>query len=233
MQKKKHFKQPPRKFHPKGLTILYEDWDILVVDKACGLLTMGTETVRENTAHYLLNEYVRKGNSKSGNRVYIVHRLDRETSGVVVFAKSEKAKQFLQESWAEFEKKYYAVVCGKRPEKKGMITSFLTENSAHKMYSVADPRKGKLAKTRYRVLKESPNFSLLEIDLMTGRKNQIRVHMADQGCPVAGDKKYGEKDKRIKRLCLHAASLTLVHPFSRETMTFEAKVPAYFNALVK
>lgn len=233
MQKKKPFKQPPKKFQPKGITILYEDWDILVVDKAGGLLTVSTDREREQTAYYLLTDYVRKGNSKSKNRVFIVHRLDRETSGVLVFAKSEAAKHFLQEAWQGFQKKYYAVVCGTLPEKEGLITSYLAENSAHKMYAVSGPQQGKLAKTAYRVLKESPAYSLLEIDLQTGRKNQIRVQLADKGCPVAGDKKYGEKGKGIKRLCLHAASISLVHPFSKEPMTFEAKLPAYFGTLVK
>jgi tRNA pseudouridine32 synthase/23S rRNA pseudouridine746 synthase/23S rRNA pseudouridine1911/1915/1917 synthase len=166
--------------------------------------------------------------------VHIVHRLDRETSGLLVFAKSAEAKKFLQDEWSGFKKKYVAVVCGALPEAEGTITSYLTENSAHKMYSVADSRKGKLAKTAYRVVKQSEAYSLLEIDLLTGRKNQIRVHMADQGCPVAGDKKYGEKKQPgIKRLCLHSTSLTLVHPFSKEEMSFEAKAPAYFESLVK
>jgi len=233
MQNKKPFKQPPKKFQPKGLSVIYEDWDILVVDKTNGLLTVGTETEKELTAHYLLNEYVRKGNSKSKNRVYIVHRLDRDTSGVLVFAKSEPAKRFLQDEWPNFKKKYYAVVRGTLPEKTGLITSFLAENSIHKMYSVSDPEQGKFARTGYRVLKESPEYSLLEVDLMTGRKNQIRVHLADQGCPVAGDKKYGVKDKAVKRLCLHSASLTLTHPHSKETMTFETPIPGYFNRLVR
>ncbi len=229
MQKKKAFKQPPKRFHPRGLTILYEDWDILVVDKSSSLLTVASETVREHTAHYLLNEYVRKGNSKSKNRVYIVHRLDRDTSGVLVFAKSEQAKKFLQDKWGDFKKKYYAVVRGAPEEKQGMITTYLAENSIHRMYSVSDPALGKFARTGYRVVKESEHYSLLEIDLMTGRKNQIRVHLADLGCPVAGDKKYGVKDKGIKRLCLHAAKLTIVHPFSKESMTFESEIPLYFH----
>lgn len=233
MHNKKAFKQPPKKFHPKGLTILYEDWDILVVDKTAGLLTISSETVAENTAHFLLNEYVRKGNSKSKNRIYIVHRLDRDTSGVLVFAKSEQAKRFLQDKWPDFKKKYVAVVRGVLPEKNGVISSYLAENSIHKMYAVSDPEKGKFARTGYTVLKESADCSLLEIDLMTGRKNQIRVHMADLGHSVVGDKKYGTKEPGIKRLCLHAASLTLVHPFSKEPMTFEAKIPGYFNALMR
>jgi RluA family pseudouridine synthase len=227
------FKRPPKRYQPKGLSILYEDRDILVVDKVSGLLTVSNETVRENTAYYLLTDYVRKGNSKSRKRVFIVHRLDRDTSGVIVFAKTEDAKRYLQDEWQGFQKMYYAVVRGTLPEKEGVITSYLVENSAHKMYSVGDPKRGKFAKTGYRVVKESPKYSLLEIDLLTGRKNQIRVHLADTGCPVAGDKKYGVKEPGIKRLALHAASITLTHPYSKKTMTFETKVPAYFESLLK
>ena len=233
MQKnQKSFSRPPKKYQPRGLSILYEDHDILVVDKKSGLLTVSNDKVKEHTAYYFLNEYVRKGNRKSRNRVFIVHRLDRDTSGIIVFAKNEHAKRYLQESWQGFSKKYYAVVHGTLSKKEGVISSYLAENSVYKVYSVNDPEKGKLAKTGYKVLKESNKYSLLEIDLLTGRKNQIRVHLAEQGCPVVGDKKYGEKEKGMKRLTLHAASITLVHPYSKETMTFTTKVPAYFKSLV-
>ncbi len=228
----KKFKSPPKKYQPKGLSILYEDHDILVVDKTNGLLTVSNEKVKENTAYYLLNEYVRKGNIKSKNRVFIVHRLDRDTSGVLVFAKNEKAKYYLQDEWQKFKKKYVAVVHGTVSEKEGVISSYLVESSVHKMYSVNDPDKGKLARTGYTVLKESKQYSLLEIDLLTGRKNQIRVHFAEKGNPVVGDKKYGQKDKGIKRLMLHAAAITLLHPHTKAEMTFEAKVPFSFRALV-
>ena len=231
-ESQKKFKSPPKRYQPKGLSVLYEDRDILVVDKVNGLLTVANDKERENTAYYLLNEYVRKGNRKSRNRIFIVHRLDKDTSGVIVFAKHEKAKRYLQDKWQRFEKKYYAVVHGTLSKKTGVITSYLVENSIHKMYSVDDPEKGKLAKTGYKVLKESKNYSLLEIDLLTGRKNQIRVHFAEKGCPVAGDKMYGKKEKGIKRLTLHAASLTILHPHTKAEMTFEAKVPAYFYSLV-
>jgi tRNA pseudouridine32 synthase/23S rRNA pseudouridine746 synthase/23S rRNA pseudouridine1911/1915/1917 synthase len=231
-ESQKHFKKPPKRYQPKGLSILYEDRDILVVDKASGLLTVSNEKVRDNTAYYLLNEYVRKGNQKSRHRVFIVHRLDRDTSGVIVFSKNENAKRYLQEEWQGFQKKYYALVHGTLPEKEGVITSYLAENRVHKMYSVADPKKGKLAKTGYKVLRESTKYSLLEINLLTGRKNQIRVHLSDKGCPVVGDKKYGVKEKGIKRLTLHAASITIVHPYSKEKMTFTTKVPAYFESLI-
>ncbi len=232
-EKQKNFKRPPKKYQPKGLTILYEDRDILVVDKSCALLTVSSEKVRENTAYYLLNEYVRKGNQKSRNRVFVVHRLDRDTSGILVFAKSESAKRYLQDEWQSFQKKYRAVVQGGLKKKEGVLSSYLAENSAHRMYSVEDPAKGKLAKTGYKVLKESSKYSLLEIDLLTGRKNQIRVQLAEQGCPVIGDRKYGERDKSIKRLGLHAVSITIKHPFSKETMTFETLVPTYLEVIMK
>ena len=232
-ERRKDFKSPPKKYQPRGLSILYEDHDILVVDKIHGLLTVSTERVRENTAYYLLNAYVRKGNQKSKNRILIVHRLDRDTSGLLVFAKHEQARRYLQEEWPGFTKKYYAVVRGTLAKKEGVMTSYLAENRMHRVYSVADPAKGKLSKTGYTVLRESKKFSLLEIDLLTGRKNQIRVHLADKGCPVVGDKKYGEKEKGMKRLALHAALLAIRHPETKEKMTFETQVPAYFNSLVK
>jgi tRNA pseudouridine32 synthase/23S rRNA pseudouridine746 synthase/23S rRNA pseudouridine1911/1915/1917 synthase len=225
----KNFKRPPRKHTPKGLEILYEDRDIVVVEKINGLLTVGTEKVKENTAHFLVNEYVRKGNSKSKNRAYIVHRLDKDTSGILVFAKSEEVKEFLQKNWPNTKKQYVAVLSGVLEKKEGLVSSYLLENSVHRMYSVPQSKEGKLSKTGYRVIKESDHFSLVEVDLLTGRKHQIRVHMADLGCPVAGDKKYGVKGQGVKRLCLHSASLTITHPFSKELMTFESEIPPYFH----
>jgi RluA family pseudouridine synthase len=232
--KRKPFKRPPKRFQPKGVPILYEDHDILVVDKAAGLLTVSTDREREKTAYFLLTDYVRKGDPKSRNRVFIVHRLDRDTSGVIVFAKNEAAKRFLQGEWSNFQKKYFAVVHGKLDQKEGVISTYLAENSVHKMYSVKDPALGKLSKTGYKVLSESTKYSLLEIDLQTGRKNQIRVHFADAHHHVVGDKLYVKKEeKSIKRLALHAAYLSLKHPYSKEEMTFEAGMPAYFRSLMQ
>jgi len=230
---KKQFKQVPKRFHPKGLNIIFEDHYIVVVDKSSGLLTVSNGKVRENTAYFLLNEYVKKGNHKSRNRVFIVHRLDRDTSGLLVFAKTEQAKQYLQGEWTHFEKKYYALVHGHLPEKEGLMSSYLAENSMHRMYSVTNPDKGKLAKTRYKVIRETKNFSLLLIDLLTGKKNQIRVHFAEHGHPVAGDKVYGKPgtDKHIKRLTLHSCFLKISHPFTKEEMIFESPLPDYFKSL--
>jgi tRNA pseudouridine32 synthase/23S rRNA pseudouridine746 synthase/23S rRNA pseudouridine1911/1915/1917 synthase len=206
---------------------------MIVVDKINGLLTMGTEREKENTAYYHLTDYVRKGNPRSRNRIFIVHRLDRDTSGILVFAKSESVKRFLQDNWKDFSKKYVAVVHGQMSEKEGIITSYLVENSANRMYSVNNPEKGKFSKTGFKVVKENAKFSLLEIHLFTGTKNQIRVHFSENGHPVAGDKIYGVPEKGIKRLALHSVSLTLMHPFSKKTMIFESVVPPYFYELVK
>ena len=232
-EKSSSSKTPSKKYQPKGLTILHEDEDILVVDKIQGLLTMGTDREKEKTAHFLLNDYVKKGNVRSRNRVFIVHRLDRETSGVLIFAKSEEAKLFLQDNWQDFSKNYVAVVHGKLQEKEGVITSYLLENKAFRVYSVKDSDKGKFSKTGYTVLKESEKFSLLEINLFTGRKHQIRVHLSEKGHPVVGDKIYGKVDREAKRLALHASSLTIFHPYTHKEMSFETEIPLYFKTLVK
>jgi tRNA pseudouridine32 synthase/23S rRNA pseudouridine746 synthase/23S rRNA pseudouridine1911/1915/1917 synthase len=225
-------KHRSKRHQPRGLTILHEDDHLLVVDKASGLLTMSNARERDRTAYFALNNYVRKGNAKSRKRIYIVHRLDRDTSGVLIFAKSEQVKRFLQDKWSEFSKKYYAVIRGVLQEKEGILSSYLTENAVHRMYAVDDPKQGKLAKTGYRVIRESKRYSLVEIDLLTGRKNQIRVQFADIGCPVAGDKVYGDKIKGIKRLALHAGTMTILHPKSKQKVVFEAALPVYFNYLL-
>jgi len=217
---------------PKGLVILYEDRDILVVDKPPGLLTVGTDADKTRTTYFILTDYIRKGYSKSRNRIFIVHRLDRETSGILVFAKSQEAKFCLQDQWKETEKKYLAVVHGQCDKKSETITTYLAENKAHFVYSTSDTTKGKLSHTAYKVLKQTKGFALLEVNLLTGRKNQIRVHLADIGHPVVGDKKYGKGDRAHTRLALHARSISLKHPFTGKQLTFETKVPVYFNKLV-
>jgi len=224
--------RPGAKSLPRGLAILYEDRDILVVDKPAGLLTMGTDTDKKRTAYFVLTDYVRKGYSKSRNRIFIVHRLDRETSGILVFAKNVEAKLRLQEQWKETEKKYLAVVHGRFERKSETITTYLAENKAHFVYSTPDTTKGKLSRTAYTVLKETKDFALLEVDLLTGRKHQIRVHLAGIGHAVVGDEKYGKGDRGHARLALHARSISFKHPFSGKRVTFETKVPEYFNRLV-
>lgn len=231
----------------------------MVVDKPAGLLTIATSREKSRTAYFILTDYVHKGSARSRLRLFIVHRLDRETSGVLVFAKNIEAKLRLQQQWKEreTEKKYLAVVHGRVTKQAGTISTYLAENKAHVVYSTPDVAKGKLSRTDYRVLRQTKDFSLLEVEPLTGRKHQIRVHLADIGHPIVGDDKYGQEfptrrahlaarpDRRMgtragtrtgmrpgTRMALHARSLSLKHPSSGERLTFEAAVPACFSALV-
>jgi RluA family pseudouridine synthase len=224
--------RPKTKSLPQGLVIIHEDRDIIVVDKPAGLLTMGTDKEKSRTAYFILTDYVRKGFARSRNRIFIVHRLDRDTSGILVFAKNEEAKLRLQGQWEETKKKYLAVVHGKFENSSGTISTYLLENKAHNVYSTSDATKGKLSHTAYKVLKETKDLALLEVDLLTGRKHQIRVHLAGIGHPVVGDKRYGKGNEPRTPLALHARSISFRHPFSGEQLTFETEVPGYFNKLV-
>lgn len=224
---------PGSRHLPLGLEILHEDRDILVVAKPAGLLTMGTDRDKERTVYFILTNYVRKGEARSRNHVFIVHRLDRETSGVLVFAKSEEAKFKLQGNWEAAEKKYLAVVHGKPKNSEDTITGYLVENEkSHLVYATNDPAVGKLARTAYRVMRETKDYALLEVNLLTGRKNQIRVHLAGIGHPIVGDKKYGKGKEAHTRLALHARSIKFPHPHSGQEMKFHAKVPGHFYQLV-
>ncbi len=225
-------KRLPTKHQPKGLTIIHEDRDIIVVEKPGGLLTIGTERDKTRTAHSILNDYVRKGDPRSRNRIYVVHRLDRETSGILIFAKSEAAKTFLQGNWQDTDKHYLTVVHGTLTEKEGTISSYLAENSAFTVYSTPDPGLGKLSHTEYRVLKEAKGLSLLEIHLLTGRKHQIRVHLSGSGHPVVGDKKYGKGNDPSANLALHARSISFTHPVNGRRLNFTTGIPDFFTRLV-
>ncbi len=220
------------RYAAKDLAVLYEDRDILVVDKPAGLLAVATPWEKKETAHAALTEYIRKGCGRSRKQLFIVHRLDRETSGLLIFAKSEEAMLRLKDRWKEFEKKYLAVVRGKLKKDSGVITSYLAEDAELMMYSTSDSSKGKLARTAYRVLKSTPRYSLLEVTLLTGRKNQIRVHMADIGNPVVGDRWYSKDGDRYPRMALHAWSLSFKHPFNGKPLSFTSDVPPFFTKLV-
>ena len=217
---------------PRGLALLYEDRDILVVDKPAGLLTMGTDSERTRTAYFILTDYVRRGRSNSRNRIFIVHRLDRETSGILIFAKTIEAKLYLQQHWNTTEKKYLAAVHGRMKKETEIISTYLAENQAHRVYSTSDRSKGRLSRTAYRVLKQTKDVALLEVDLLTGRKHQIRVHLADIGHPVVGDTKYGKEYRGHRNLALHAQSLSVTHPFTSERLNFKTEAPAYFKQLL-
>ena len=224
-------KYRPR-FAAKDLPVLYEDKDLLIVDKPVGLLSVATEREKTWTVHSLLTEYIRKGAGRSKKRIFIVHRLDRDTSGLLIFAKSEEAMLRLKERWKETEKKYLAVVHGRLEKDSGTITSYLAEDEDYTMYSTAG-NEGKLARTAYRVMKETSRYSLIEVTLLTGRKNQIRVHMAEIGHPVVGDIRYGKPgDENQPRMALHARSLSFQHPFIRRQISIVSEVPEFFVKLV-
>jgi tRNA pseudouridine32 synthase/23S rRNA pseudouridine746 synthase/23S rRNA pseudouridine1911/1915/1917 synthase len=215
-----------------GLSILFEDEEVIVVDKPAGLLTIATDSERARTAYAILTDHVRGKNPRSRSRVFIVHRIDRETSGLLVFARTPHAKQRLQDGWPEVQKQYLAVVRGSVHPEARTISSSLAENRMHGVYATSDPERGKLATTVYRVIRKNRRFSLLEIDLLTGRKHQIRVHLAGIGHPVVGDRRYGPPDKAHKRLALHAAALAFPHPVSGRELVFRTPIPARLSALV-
>ncbi|MBH5320463.1 RluA family pseudouridine synthase [Paenibacillus sp. GSMTC-2017] len=211
-----------------GLNILHEDDDIIVVRKEAGLLSVASEQENEVTAYRQLMAHVRSKDSNS--RIFIVHRLDRDTSGVMLFAKSEKVQQHLQNTWqvSVKERSYVALVEGWVRKTEGTITSWLRESSTMKMYSSSRPNDGLHAVTHYKTIQTNKAFTLLEVVLETGRKNQIRVHMEDIGHPIVGDKKYGSKSRIIGRLGLHARVLAFEHPTTGKIMRFETDIPKMF-----
>lgn len=208
---------------PKGMKILYDDRDIIVIEKNPKFLSVATDDEKELTAHNLLTQYIRKGNSKSKLKLYVVHRLDYSTSGVMIFAKTMEVREKFADQWEKVEKKYLALVHGRMKESSGLIESYLADNDDFVVRSVANPEDGKLARTKFKVIRQFPKHSLLEIDLLTGKKNQIRVHLSEKGFPIVGDKKYGAPTKG--RLALHALSIKFKHPFHGEEMIFETKDP--------
>ena len=202
--------------------ILHEDRDLIVIDKPAGLLTTHTRAREANTAEELLNDYVRKGQRRSRLRVWLVHRLDRETSGVMMFAKSAEVAEWFRANWGELtEKTYVARVEGELAEESGAFESYLADDErTMKVRSVADPRIGRFARTEWRRLSAERGTTLVEVSLKTGRKNQIRVHFSEAGHPVVGDVKYGAR--RARRLCLHSARLRFRHPHTKEWMEVES-----------
>lgn len=212
-----------------GMSIMYEDDDIIVIEKESGLLSIATEKERKHTVLHQLMHYVKQ--QHPANRVFVVHRLDKDTSGVMMFAKNEGVKRKLQNNWKNIvkERTYVALVEGKVTKEKGYIVSWLKESKTRKMYSSRVKNDGQRAATRYRVLQTNDRYSLLELQLETGRKNQIRVHMEELGHPVVGDKRYGSKGRSvIGRLGLHAKVLSFYHPVTNKLMLFRSDVPNAF-----
>ena len=227
--------------HPK-LRVVYEDDALIVVEKKNGLLTVPVKAdSKETTVFSILKEYVRKQSHR--NTVHVVHRLDRETSGLLVFAKSPELQEYMRTYWRQLvtKRSYVALVEGKLEKNEGKITSWLTEDSRTALVSSSPvDNGGQLAITNYKVLKESAlqtdeadlktEYSLVELNLETGRTNQIRVHMASMGHPVVGDRKYGHgnESSSIDRLCLHARVLEFIHPMTEKKVRFEAPMPKEF-----
>ena len=220
-----------RVFSNRRVKLVYDDDDVIVIEKGYGLLSMGTDKVKDGTAYSIVRDYEKWQNPR--NKVFIVHRLDRDTSGLMMLAKNEEAKVTMQHNWNNMvlSRKYIAVVEGYVEKDEGIIKSYLAENSQYEVYSTDDPSKGDLAVTRYKVIKRGNGHTMLEIELDTGRKNQIRVHMKDLGHPIAGDRKYGAKSTIIHRLALHAQTLRFVHPRTKRDMNFTTPIPGSFFKL--
>ncbi len=223
-------------FGHSRVKIYYEDDDIIVIYKGYGLLSVATERDmnknKEITAYSIVRDYLKRKDPR--NKLYIVHRLDKATSGLMMMAKTREAKEAMQHNWNNMvlERKYVAVVEGKIDPPEGMVRSYLVENARHEVYSTDDPQKGKLAVTYYRTLKASKGYSMVEVSLETGRKNQIRAHMKELGHPIAGDKRYGASSTPIHRVALHAQTLRFAHPITRKDMNFSSAIPAAFEKLV-
>lgn len=225
---KVNFTRPFVQFYNRRLQLVYEDDDLLVVNKGYGLLSVGNDTVKDGTAYSILREYVKDKDPR--NKIFVVHRLDQHTTGLMVFAKTMRAKEGLQHNWNNMvrRRQYVCVVEGKLDPADGEVRGYLAENSKFLVYSTDNPEEGKPALTRYKTLKSGNGYTLAEVELETGRKNQIRVHMSDLKHPIAGDRRYGAKTSPIHRLALHARTLVFIHPITRKLMEFETPVPASF-----
>lgn len=217
----------------QALPILYEDNEFVVINKPAGLLSVATEKEKKKTAYRMIKEHVQATQSKEN--IYVVHRLDQETSGVLLFTKNEKLKKLLQDNWNDLVKlrKYLVIVEGNFTKDKGVIKTYLKENKNKMAYSTKNKKEGKLAITNYHVIKKNKHNTLLEVFLETGRKNQIRIHMKELGFPVIGDKKYKSKTNPINRLGLHASALEFIHPITKKTYYFEAPTPIEFEKIMK
>lgn len=217
--------------HPL-LKILYEDAYLIVVEKKEGLLSVATERQKERTAQHILNEYVKR--QHRNNRVFVVHRLDRETSGVMMYAKDEKTQHTLRDNWHDIvrDRRYVALVMGEMEKDQGVVQTWLTDRQLYVSSSNYDDG-GKLSITHYRTIKRANGFSMVELQLETGRKNQIRVHMQTLGHSVVGDSRYGCEIDPLGRLALHAFKLCFYHPVTGELMDFEIPYPTPFRALMQ
>ncbi|MBR5511376.1 MAG: RluA family pseudouridine synthase [Bacteroidaceae bacterium] len=219
-------------FRSNDLGVVYEDPYLLVIDKRAGLLSMSNNT-RQQTVQTVLNRYLEKGGSRCTS--HLVHRLDRDTSGLMVYAKDVKTQRSLVEGWQQLvtDRRYVALVSGELEKEQGMIRTWLTEDKHFVTHSSPVDNGGKLAITHYKVLRSAKGYSLVELELETGRKNQIRVHLSDMGHPIVGDFKYGSSDESLLRLGLHAYLLAFRHPVTGKYLRFETPVPDSFEKLMR
>lgn len=217
---------------PFDLPIIYEDDDFIVINKPSGLLSIASDKEREKTAYRMLNNYVRQKDPKS--RIFILHRIDKDTSGVLVVCKNVKIRDALQKHWNErvMDRGYYAVVESAMDQPKGTFHTWLIENSTNLMFSSHKKGEGQEAITHYEVMEDNGAYSLLDVHIDTGRKNQIRVHLKEAGHPIIGDDKYGNGVNPLKRLGLHAYLLAFEHPLTKKKMVFKAPIPKEFLDLI-
>lgn len=213
-----------------SLDILYEDQEMIVIDKPCGLLSEQTSKETQKTAYYLVKQYLAKKNES----IYMVHRLDQYTSGILMFVKNKKLYELLTHDWNKYVKTrgYIAIVEGQLKKQKGTIENYLAESKTQNVY-ITSKENGKKAITHYKVIKTQKRYSMLEVYLDTGRKNQIRVHLSSLKNPIVGDQKYGSTSNPIKRLGLHAHEFMFIHPITHKEMRFVSKTPESFNKLFK
>ena len=224
-------KTPIRRKTRSNLPIIFENEEFIVINKPSGLLSIASDKEKGSTAYRMLTDYVQQKDKH--NRIYVVHRLDEDTSGVLMVAKNEKIRDLLQEKWNDLVSKrgYFAIVEGQLKDKQGTVKSYLKKNAQNMMYSSKKPGDGQLATTHYKVIAETEKYSLLDVNIDSGRKNQIRVHLGDLGHNVIGDDKYGNPSNPIKRLGLHAYKLILEHPVTHKVMKFNAPMPKEFLTL--
>lgn len=210
------------------LKILYEDKYLIIINKPNNLLMIATEKEKENTLYHKVLLYLKKKKQK----VFVVNRLDKDTSGIVIFAKNEKVKRLLQDNWNQVIRKYMAIIYGKLEKKEDTLKSYLLETKTNLVYSTNDSKKGKLAITNYKVIYETDKYSLLDINIKTGRKNQIRVALNDIKHPIVGDKKYYQEKQNAKRLYLHSYYIEFNHPVTKQLIKIELDIPTEFIKLL-
>lgn len=221
------------RFNNPQVRVMFEDQYIVVIEKASGLLSVANENAREKNAFHIIQDYVRHDNPDA--QLFVCHRLDQYTSGILIFAKDPEFMHELRANWDYYvkERKYMCVTENIPARQEDTIESLLTEDSHMRVFSTDNPEKGRLAVTHYRVLQSRGRYALIDVEIFTGKKNQIRVHMSEMGCPIAGDIKYGAETNPARRLMLHNYRLAFIHPVTGELMRFSLTTPPVFRKLTQ